>query len=207
MSTPVKSDEIRKKLIEAAGQVMSEVGYEAATVRHITERAGVNVAAINYYFGDKQQLYRSVLETVTGSQVRVLNRDCTHGDPHERLRRYVYSILMMRSVEEYTWAPLLMAREITELNEGQVDFIVEAVRPLHTIAETIVADLVGGKSEKSDLAASMVVTLCVNRVRQQRLEERLAPDCAGEHDDPEATVEAVFQFALAGIRALCGSNL
>ena len=42
------------KLLEAAGRVFAEKGFQKATVREIVKAAGLrNIAAVNYYFGDK----------------------------------------------------------------------------------------------------------------------------------------------------------
>ena len=55
-----KSD-VRRRILLAAAAVFAEKGFQAATVRQICQEAGVNVAAVNYYFGDKERLY---IETV-----------------------------------------------------------------------------------------------------------------------------------------------
>src|SRR5579863_5262522 len=55
------ADLTRNKLIQAAGHVFAERGYRAATIREICRRAGANVAAVNYTFGDKMGLYTEVL--------------------------------------------------------------------------------------------------------------------------------------------------
>src|SRR5580765_5757895 len=60
-SKPKASDLTRDKLIDAAGHVFAERGYRAATIREICRRAGANVAAVNYTFGDKMGLYTEVL--------------------------------------------------------------------------------------------------------------------------------------------------
>ena len=52
-----ESSDTEKRLLEAAGEVFAEFGYRAATVRQICEKAGANIAAVNYYFGDKEKLY------------------------------------------------------------------------------------------------------------------------------------------------------
>ncbi|MGF7159385.1 AcrR family transcriptional regulator [Rhodoligotrophos appendicifer] len=52
----------RGRLIEAALRVFSNRGIDAATLREITEEAGANIAAVNYYFRSKDELTRSVLE-------------------------------------------------------------------------------------------------------------------------------------------------
>jgi AcrR family transcriptional regulator len=58
------SEDARQRLIEAALTIFSQYSYEGATTRMIAEQAGVNLAAIPYYFGGKEGLYRAMVETV-----------------------------------------------------------------------------------------------------------------------------------------------
>jgi len=50
-----------KRLLEAAGEIFAEHGYRAATIHQICQRAGANIAAVNYHFSDKEQLYHEVI--------------------------------------------------------------------------------------------------------------------------------------------------
>src|SRR6058998_1205603 len=56
------SAETRQRLLEAAGEVFAEHGFRAATIRDICQRARANIAAVNYYFRDKEHLYAAVLQ-------------------------------------------------------------------------------------------------------------------------------------------------
>ncbi len=53
--------ETRRRLLDAAGEVFAENGFRGTTVRAICQRAEANIASVNYYFRDKQGLYREVL--------------------------------------------------------------------------------------------------------------------------------------------------
>jgi AcrR family transcriptional regulator len=52
----------REALLDAADALFHERGYDAATVRDIGERAGVDAALIARYFGSKEGLYLATLE-------------------------------------------------------------------------------------------------------------------------------------------------
>ena len=54
----------RNKLIAAGLKIYSEVGYEGASTRRLAATAGVNIAAIPYYFGGKEGLYLAVIDHI-----------------------------------------------------------------------------------------------------------------------------------------------
>src|SRR6266481_4278091 len=56
-----KEESPRTRLLEAAGQVFAEKGFDRATGKEICERAGTNTAAVNYYFGGMEGLYAAVV--------------------------------------------------------------------------------------------------------------------------------------------------
>ena len=57
----------RDALLDATEALFSERGHAAVGIREIVDRAGVNIAAINYHFGSKSALY---LETVRRAMAR-----------------------------------------------------------------------------------------------------------------------------------------
>jgi len=55
------SSEIRERILESAESLFSEKGFSGTKVREITNLAGCNLAAINYHFGGKDNLYYQVI--------------------------------------------------------------------------------------------------------------------------------------------------
>jgi AcrR family transcriptional regulator len=209
ITTIPKGEEVRRKLIEIAGQIFAEEGYEATTVRQITDRAEVNVAAVNYYFGDKFQLYRAVLQSITVTTLDRLKQDCLQGPAEERLRNLVRCILVISSSEAPKWTHLLMARELVELHDDKTEVFVEAIRPIHEIVASIVTDLLGEQADPAAVrfAAGMVIPICVNRIPQQRIEQKLFSGTVFSEIVMEEMVDLLYQFLLAGIRGLSGSRI
>ncbi|MDC3981755.1 TetR/AcrR family transcriptional regulator [Polyangium jinanense] len=89
----------RERIIEAAIGVIEREGLEALTVRAIALEAGVNVAAINYYFGSKERLVEVVLartlENGLGGQLVELDAlvEAEGGDVRAALERFVPAFL------------------------------------------------------------------------------------------------------------------
>ncbi|WP_027197426.1 TetR/AcrR family transcriptional regulator [Paraburkholderia sprentiae] len=51
----------KSRILDAAETLFIECGYEAMSLRQITSRAEVNLAAVNYHFGSKESLIHAML--------------------------------------------------------------------------------------------------------------------------------------------------
>jgi AcrR family transcriptional regulator len=63
--SPPKQDP-KSHILEVAIRLFAERGLDAVSIRDITGAARVNLGAINYYFGSKEDLIREVFETLLG---------------------------------------------------------------------------------------------------------------------------------------------
>jgi len=50
-----------KRIVTVATEIFALHGYHGSSIREITQKAGVNLAAIHYHVGDKKSLYMAVL--------------------------------------------------------------------------------------------------------------------------------------------------
>jgi len=53
--------ETKHKILDTAERLIAEQGYAATSLRHIIAEAGVNLAAIHYHFGSKEELLDEVI--------------------------------------------------------------------------------------------------------------------------------------------------
>src|SRR5215213_1533644 len=58
---PLFEPDPKLRILEAAEALFVEHGFEATSLRALTAAAGVNLAAVNYHFGSKEELFEAVL--------------------------------------------------------------------------------------------------------------------------------------------------
>ena len=67
----VLAPDTKERILDAAEALFMEQGFAATSLRIITARAGVNLAAVNYHFGSKEELIKAVFTRRLGP----LNRE------------------------------------------------------------------------------------------------------------------------------------
>src|SRR5437016_9525270 len=61
LAAEATSADTKTRILDAAERLFVEHGFEATSLRAITTAAGVNLAAVNYHFGSKEELFQTVL--------------------------------------------------------------------------------------------------------------------------------------------------
>ncbi|MGI3130984.1 TetR family transcriptional regulator [Halopseudomonas pachastrellae] len=78
-----------KRILDAAEQLFAEKGFAETSLRLITSKAGVNLAAVNYHFGSKKALIQAVfvrfLDPFVSSLERELDQREQRGDSAQSL--------------------------------------------------------------------------------------------------------------------------
>src|SRR4051812_33037331 len=110
-----KAAETRERIVQAAREVFSELGYDAATFQAIAIRADLTRPAINHYFASKRLLYREVVEQ-TNAMVLAAGMSKAQGQSSllGRLSAF-FSATMQADSEDRSAAAFL----VTSVLEGQ----------------------------------------------------------------------------------------
>ena len=61
-----KGEQMKEKMVAITARILREKGFKAATVRTIAKEANVNIAAVRYYFGSKEELIGAALKYILG---------------------------------------------------------------------------------------------------------------------------------------------
>jgi len=196
----------REKLMEAAGEIFAEKGLHGAVLRDITQRAGANIAAVNYHFHDKFELYAQVLRHVHEGVLTTLNQPLTAGTPEGRVRQLLSGMLTVAlDPARPKWHTRLLGREMfqpTPALDQVHDLVQSPAQRLREAVREIRPDL---PERQAMLAVCSIVATSLFYIHYRHIARRLFPTLA---DPSVATlVEHVVDYTLAALRGLPASNL
>lgn len=159
------AEDPRHRILSAAGQEFAGRGYEAATVRDICLAAGVNIAAVNYYFGDKRRLYVESVKHAHEERVRqVPLPEWPPGRPAaERLHDFIDNLLeRMLGLTQPPWQVRLMLREILQPTDACRELVEDYMRPHFALLVSILDELCHGELSQAELrrVAMSIVGQC-----------------------------------------------
>jgi len=145
---PTSQEETRWRLLQAATEVFAEQGYHAATTREICRRAGVNLASIHYYYGDKAELYREVFRLPFLNECNTFAAlDVAQASLQEALESF-YNWLFPPTADEDPMLQLfarLHAREEAEPSGVLGEAMKQAFRPNHEKMQALLCRELGLK--------------------------------------------------------------
>lgn len=198
--------ETRERLIDAAGEIFAEQGRAAARVRDICVKAGANIAAINYHFGDKESLYLACVRHARQYLLQNYPMDAArpgNGTAEDRLRAYV-NVFLSRflDTERPQWHGKLLSRELFEPTEALDETIREAIKPQADLLCSIVQELAGGKftQNQARLCAQSITAQCLFYREARSILLRLEPGRAYGSEAVECLTDHITRFSLGAIR-------
>ena len=123
---PDRDRDARQRLIDAGLEIFGTYNLEGATTRQLAEHAGVNQAAIPYYFGGKEGLYFAVIEhlfstnfavigpVVTALQAELASKKPTKDEALALLKRLLNTMLerILARKASSTWARIIMREQM-----------------------------------------------------------------------------------------------
>ena len=199
----VAQDPTKSRLLEGAGEEFAEKGFELARVRAICDRAGANLAAINYHFGDKEHLYVEVLREAhrcgLDPQEERFDRQLS---PAERLRTFIHHflgrVLAMNQPED--WQHRLMLREMLSPTPFSEVLVREMIRPRFEFIRGLMQEICPEADDRRlNALAFSVIGQCLHYKMARRVTERLIGDEGYRALDLDYLTDHITAFCLAAL--------
>lgn len=201
----------RRRLLEAAEELFSERGFERVSVRDVTEKAGANVAAINYHFGSREGLVERVIERYITpvNEERVARLEALErkagGKPvavEQLLDAFIRPFVtqVRRSELSERLSLKLMGRMIAD-HSGRMPAVVEVqfqsmIRRFIRAFGRALPDL---GIEELVWRLHFVVGAMIHAMSHEEMLQRLTDGSAGD-PGTEATLSRLLRFAAAGLK-------
>ncbi|MCC7420348.1 MAG: CerR family C-terminal domain-containing protein [Planctomycetaceae bacterium] len=199
-------DDTRQRLLNAAGQTFAEKGFEATTIREICRLADANIAAVNYHFGEKEQLYIEAVKQAHCHRGEMPQFDWTDETPPERkLEDFLRDMMsMMVDDESPSWHIELMMREMARPTAACTELVRSFIGPMFDLLNQIIAEIlpVGTPAGVRHLHAFSIVGQCL-LYRYHRPVGRLLID-EGEFRslwNVDKLTRHITDFSLAALRS------
>jgi AcrR family transcriptional regulator len=202
-----KAGGTREKLLAAASEVFLAKGFRDATVAEICNRAGANIAAVNYHFGSKETLYQEAWRHAFSQSTQAHPQDggvSAQAPVEERLRGQL-TALMERIADEDNQAFLISQMEFLNPTGLLSEVMRAELIPLREKTLAVMRELLGQEASERQVNFCEICTIsmCLHPMLIQRASKK-ARELQGPIviDDLGAFVDHVMRFALAGIAAI-----
>lgn len=201
--------ETRSLIIEKAGALFAQYGFNAVASKEICQAAGVTSAAVNYHFQSKEGLYQEVLTvaeqaiSASGSLEQLTRQDLT---AKAALSEYLYCRFYDAITNSGAWPHQLLLREAFMPSDVAEHFETSVVRPRFILLQQVMAAVLGRAPEDPKVQEALLacVTLASPWSIKPSLLERLTPaiyQCSAEEQATRLT-----NFCLAGIDTYINSS-
>jgi AcrR family transcriptional regulator len=198
----------KERLLDAAQEVFADYGYEGASIRQICQRAGVNVAGVNYHFGDKENLYVEAVKRAHGCMSHHMVPAVPPGTPAvQKLEHFIRGIVPEMHAPASPTALKLMMRELAHPGRAAGVVVDEFIRPLAFHLREILRELLPHLDEPRLLMTGFSVIAQCLYYRQNRPVSELI--FGKEHLDAltaDMVADHVVRFSLAAVAAIGSSG-
>jgi AcrR family transcriptional regulator len=198
----VEHDDPRQRLLEAAGEIFAEKGFEGATVRKIIERAGVNIAGVNYYFRDKERLYVEAVKHAACGAPGEAPAWPPGTPPAAKLRDFVRQMVSnLFDPARPAWHARLMMREMAQPTSACAELVRDYIGPRAAVLEGIIRELLPPDVPRWQrlMTAFSIVGQMLFYVSHKPVLELLAGPDALKHFDAATVAEHVTDFSLKAL--------
>ncbi|EGR2464617.1 TetR/AcrR family transcriptional regulator [Vibrio cholerae] len=200
----------KEKILDVAEGLFAEYGFNDTSLRTITSKAGVNLASVNYHFGDKKTLVRAVLnrylEAFMPEMKQSLERlnerdDYDMAEVFEALRGPLRSLSELRPNGTSRFM-LLIGRGYTDVQGHLRWFITNRYNDVLTLfTDSVLKANPNLTRETLFWRLHFTLGTCVFTMASSQALAEIAENDFGSKVDPKSVVDQLIPYLAAGVAA------
>ncbi|EGQ8322968.1 TetR/AcrR family transcriptional regulator [Vibrio cholerae] len=200
----------KEKILDVAEGLFAEYGFNDTSLRTITSKAGVNLASVNYHFGDKKTLVRAVLnrylEAFMPEMKQSLERlnerdDYDMAEVFEALRDPLRSLSELRPNGTSRFM-LLIGRGYTDVQGHLRWFITNRYNDVLTLfTDSVLKANPNLTRETLFWRLHFTLGTCVFTMASSQALAEIAENDFGSKVDPKSVVDQLIPYLAAGVAA------
>jgi len=206
--------EPRQRIIESAMELFGEKGFKETTVRDISRKADTNLALVNYYFRNKENLYKEIFmntieEAFTKNPVeKFISAEMP---PETKLRNFIrlimHRLMGPEGLGSNNAAVQMFARELTNPTVVLGELFENYISKVISIALTVVTELLGEMDRKEALRfASSIIGQCMHPLLAGNILKRAGLEIRPDIKEIEEHALHIYRFSLNGIKDYMEKN-
>lgn len=200
----------KEKILDVTEGLFAEYGFNDTSLRTITSKAGVNLASVNYHFGDKKTLVRAVLnrylEAFMPEMKQSLERlnerdDYDMAEVFEALRAPLRSLSELRPNGTSRFM-LLIGRGYTDVQGHLRWFITNRYNDVLTLfTDSVLKANPNLTRETLFWRLHFTLGTCVFTMASSQALAEIAENDFGSKVDPKSVVDQLIPYLAAGVAA------
>jgi len=200
----------RERILLTALRLFAAQGFKNTSTREIAKAAQVNIAALNYYFGDKAGLYRAAFTLFSPSRPDAAvqhgpNGFSRPGIPLPQAMHELFRELLppLASSQEFQWGLRLLFRELTEPTGLWQEEVDQGIKPLHNALTRLLCREFNRVRPDADIErlAFCIVSMPVHFVVWHDVVVQIAPQLLGNEAAVQALTDRIATYACDMVHA------
>ena len=206
----------QENVLLSACEVFSLRGYHSATTAEICSKAAANIAAVNYYYRGKKNLYMAVWEKLYVDNMALRTAEIpTTGSSRDRLFALLrYNIMSVLTTGPANWFTKIVHRELSSPSPIHSELFTRYLEPMQNQFLAIIQDFLGAEAQENKVR---LCSLCVHGPIYDLLSFRIKWDESRAKngsqyplfgarsvfiEDPESLISHILTFTLGGLEAI-----
>lgn len=197
--------ETRSLILQTAGRLFSERGYERTTSKEICAAAGTNIAAVNYHFGSKEGLYAAVLVEAHAQLIQLGDLQHLSVTPiglQEKLKAMISLFVQRPAHDSQSWGLSVLIHELMAPSGQITSLLNNAVVPKIQVMLVLVGQILELPTNHpgTQRGLAFVVLPCIMlAVVPKSALHRVLPTLIA---DPQSLIEDLSAYAWAGLQSI-----